>query len=292
MISNIVPDLEELDKMIGLSVVKNQIIDMILYWVLGLDNKNHDLLHTVIEGEPGTGKTELAEKIAKIYLGLGILKNNIFKKVKRSDLVAGYLGQTAIKTAKVLEECNGGVLFIDEAYSLGNVEGKDGRDTFSKECIDILNQALTESKSNFICIIAGYSDDLAKSFFSYNSGLERRFPIRFTIDTYSDEELGKIFIKKVKECEWDIIIENLELTQIIKTNRIYFKFNGGDMEILFSKCKISHSKNLLKQENKVKKILDKQDILDGIKLYLLNPNIKNRPEKMNNSNYIHGTMYI
>ena len=64
-----------------------------------MDNKNHDLLHTVIEGEPGTGKTELAEKLAKIYLKLGILKSNVFKKVKRSDLVAGYLGQTAIKTA-------------------------------------------------------------------------------------------------------------------------------------------------------------------------------------------------
>jgi hypothetical protein len=292
LLNYIVPELEELNLMIGLNEVKSQIIDLIIYWALGLDNINHDLLHTVIEGEPGTGKTELAEKLAKIYLKLGILKSNVFKKVKRADLVAGYLGQTAIKTAKIIEECKGGVLFIDEAYSLGNAEGKDGKDSFSKECIDTLNQALTESKSDFVCIIAGYTDDLSKSFFSYNSGLERRFPIRFSIGTYTDEELGKIFIKKVQEYEWKINLSPEELSSIIKSNRRYFKFNGGDMEILFAKCKISHSKNLLKTELKVKKVLDKSDILDGIQLYLLNPQIKSRGEEDNIKKYIHNTMYI
>ena len=292
LINSILPELEDLNLMVGLSGVKLQIIDLILYWALDLDSKNHDLLHTVIEGEPGTGKTELAEKMAKIYLKLGIVKSNVFKKVKRADLIAGYLGQTAIKTAKVIEECKGGVLFIDEAYSLGNAEGKDGKDSFSKECIDTLNQALTESKSDFVCIIAGYADDLTKSFFSYNSGLERRFPIRFTIGSYTDDELGKIFIKKVREYEWDVNLSNEEIGSIIKSNRKYFKFNGGDMEILFAKCKISHSKNLLKTEFKVKKVLDNQDILDGIKLYLLNPQIKLRGENDNIQKYIHNTMYI
>lgn len=292
LLNSLVPELEELDKMVGLHTVKMQIIDLILFWALGLDNSNHDLLHTVIEGEPGTGKTELAEKLAKIYLKLGILKNDVFKKVKRADLIAGYLGQTAIKTAKVIEECVGGVLFIDEAYSLGNAEGKDGRDSFSKECIDTLNQALTESKNDFVCIIAGYADDLAKSFFSYNSGLERRFPIRFSIGTYTDEELGEIFIKKVKEYEWDISVNVQELGQIIKENRTYFKFNGGDMEILFAKCKISHSKNLLKEENKIKKVLDNKDIMDGIGLYLLNPEIKKRKEYENINKYVRDTMYV
>ncbi len=261
---------------------------MILYYSLKLDNKNHDLLHTVIEGEPGTGKTELAEKLAKIYLKMGVLKKDVFKKVKRSDLVAGYLGQTAIKTEKILEECRGGVLFIDEAYSLGNPDGKDGKDSFSKECIDMINQWLTENKSEFICVIAGYSEDLTKSFFSYNAGLERRFPIRFRIESYSDEELGKIFIKKIKEFEWDIDCE--KLPQIIKSNRKYFKFNGGDMEILFTKSKIAHSKNLLKTENKKKKTLTEKDILDGIKIFLENPDIKKREDE-NIKKYLSSTMY-
>jgi SpoVK/Ycf46/Vps4 family AAA+-type ATPase len=284
LMSKMIPELESLNNMIGLKSVKNQIVDLILYYGLKLDNRNHDLLHTVIEGEPGTGKTELAEKLAKIYLKMGILKKDVFKKVKRSDLIAGYLGQTAIKTEKVLEECRGGVLFIDEAYSLGNAEGKDGRDSFSKECIDMLNQWLTENKSEFVCIIAGYKDDLTKSFFSYNTGLERRFPIRFSIESYSDEELAKIFAKKVKEFEWDINCINL--AQIIKTNRKYFKFNGGDMEVLFVKSKIAHSKNLLKEKEKIKKVLTETDIRDGLKIYLENPEIKKRGENFISSIYI------
>jgi hypothetical protein len=279
MINSMILELEELNKLIGLNNIKKQIVDLILYYALKLDNKNHDLLHTVIEGEPGTGKTELAEKLSKIYLKIGILKNNVFKKVKRSDLIAGFLGQTAIKTAKVLEECKGGVLFIDEAYSLGNSEGKDGRDTFSKECIDILNQWLTENKSEFVCIIAGYKDDLSKSFFSYNSGLERRFPIRFSIDTYEDSELALIFIKKVNENEWNI--ECNTLNEIIKNNRELFKYNGGDMEVLFSKTKIAHAKNLLKKQNKRKKVIDTDDVIEGIEIYKQNPEIKKRCEKTN-----------
>jgi AAA+ superfamily predicted ATPase len=288
LLSSMINELEELNKLIGLSNIKNQIIDLILYYALKLDNKNYDLLHTVIEGEPGTGKTELAEKLAKIYLKMGILKNNVFKKVKRSDLIAGYLGQTAIKTEKILEECKGGVLFIDEAYSLGNADGKEGKDSFSKECIDMINQWLTENKSEFICIIAGYADDLSKSFFSYNNGLERRFPIRFKIDNYTDEELANIFIKKIKEYDWNIDCSNIN--NIIKSNRKYFKFNGGDMEVLFSKCKITHSKNLLKEENKIKKILTENDINDGIKLFINNPLIKKRGEE-NINKYLANTMY-
>jgi SpoVK/Ycf46/Vps4 family AAA+-type ATPase len=287
LLSKMTEELESLNKMIGLTGVKNQIVDLILFYALKLDNKNYDLLHTVIEGEPGTGKTELAEKLAKIYLKMGILKKNIFKKVRRSDLIAGYLGQTAIKTEKVLEECKGGVLFIDEAYSLGNSEGKDGKDSFSKECMDMINQWLTENKSDFVCIIAGYKDDLNKSFFSYNCGLERRFPIRFSIDTYSDDELRKIFIKKIKEQEWDWDIDSTNLISIIKSNRKYFKFNGGDMEVLFAKCKIAHSKNLLKEKDKKKKVLTEKDIFEGIKIFLENSEIKKR-----SNNSLMSSIYI
>ena len=111
------------------------------------------MLHCVIEGPPGVGKTEVAKILGQIYRKMGILTSDKFKSVKRSHLIGGYLGQTAIKTQKVLDECNGGVLFIDEAYSLGNSEGKD---SYSKECIDTLTAHLSENKQNFICIIAGY----------------------------------------------------------------------------------------------------------------------------------------
>ncbi|NBR98478.1 MAG: AAA family ATPase, partial [Betaproteobacteria bacterium] len=113
----------------------------------------------------GTGKTEIAKIIGQIFSKLGILKKGTFRKVTRSDLIAGYLGQTAIKTNDVINDCLGGVLFIDEAYSLGNSEKKD---SFSKECIDTLCEALSNHKDNFMVIIAGYENELKECFFNYN----------------------------------------------------------------------------------------------------------------------------
>ena len=178
-----------------MKLVKKNIIDHILFYLQKLDTGLNNMLHTVIQGPPGTGKTELAKKISKIYLAMGILKNDTFKIVKRGDLIGKYLGHTSIKTQKVIDSCSGGVMFIDEAYSLGNVEG---RDIYSKECIDTINQNLTENKSKFICIIAGYKSDLEDCFFSVNKGLGRRFAIRYTIDGYGGDDLFQIFKKIVK----------------------------------------------------------------------------------------------
>jgi hypothetical protein len=155
------------------------------------------------------------------------------------------------------------------------IEGKNSKDVYSKEILDVLNLALTENKNDFICIIAGYKDDLQSSFFSFNDGLERRFPIRFSIEPYSGNELKSIFIKKVYELNWCIEDKAID-EKFIENNKHYFKFNGGDMEILLAKCKIAHSKNLLKYKDKIKKILTKEDFDYGFNIYLENPSIKNR----------------
>jgi hypothetical protein len=275
MISNLVEPLIEFNKLVGLKNIKKQLVEIILYYSLKLDNKNQDLLHTVIEGEPGTGKTELAQHIANIYASIGILSRNFVKKVKLNDLKGQFLGHSAAMTEEILEECKGGVLFIDEAYSLGNADGKNSKDVYSKEILDVLNLALTENKNDFICIIAGYKDDLQSSFFSFNDGLERRFPIRFSIEPYNGKELKDIFMKKVYELNWCIEDKAID-EEFIENNKHYFKFNGGDMEILLAKCKIAHSKNLLKFKDKIKKILTKADVDYGFNIYLENPSIKNR----------------
>lgn len=199
ILNKLVKPLTKLKQMVGLEAVKNSIVDMILYYLQNFEKKNNNMLHTVIEGPPGVGKTQLGKILAEVYAGLGVISSNKFKLVKRSDLIGQYVGHTAPQTQKLIDEADGGVMFIDEAYSLGNEEK---RDSFSKECIDTLNQNLTENKKKFICIIAGYPDELDKCFFAYNPGLKRRFPFKFRIDGYKADELKDIFIKKVDDIHW------------------------------------------------------------------------------------------
>ena len=158
---NIKEPLQKLKNMIGMNQLKTNIVDQILFFIQDLhnisDKDNQDFMHTVIYGPPGTGKTEIAKIMGSIFSNLGILKRNIFKKATRSDFVAGYLGQTAIKTRDLVNSWLGGVLFIDEAYALGNEEK---RDSFAKECIDTLCEALSDHKDEIMVIIAGYENEL------------------------------------------------------------------------------------------------------------------------------------
>jgi hypothetical protein len=276
---NLITPLEKLKSMIGLDNIKESIVGHITYFLANLEEETQDMMHTVITGPPGVGKTQLGQILGDIYYNLGILKGNknkkrnrnskikdngyTFKIIKRSDLIGKYLGHTAIKTQKVIDSCEGGVLFIDEAYSLGN---SDGRDSFSKECIDTLNQNLTEKKSNFLCIIAGYKDALEDCFFSYNEGLSRRFTFRYDIEKYSPEELKLIFYEMVKKLGWKINQNDIE-TKFFKDNYTNFKNMAGDMETLLFHCKISHGKRVFCKP-KEKKIITLNDLKNGFKQFI------------------------
>ena len=276
---NIKEPLEELNNMIGIKDLKNSIIDQILYFIQDLHkNKNSsgDFLHTVIYGEPGTGKTEIAKIIGKIYSKIGILSKGTFKKVTRSDLVAGYLGQTALKTKDVIKEALGGVLFIDEAYSLGNPEK---RDSFSKECIDTICEALSDNKENLMVIIAGYEKDLKECFFNYNQGLDSRFIWRFKTDNYTAEDLYKIFLKKVNDIGWEIDDNSNISIDWFKKNKEYFKFYGRDIETLLSKTKIYHSRRVFCRPESEKKRFILKDLDNGFEIYLKNDEIRGRKEE-------------
>ena len=275
------PDIVRLNEMIGMHNLKENILDQIIYFIQKLHihkNKdvNNEFMHTVIYGPPGTGKTETAHIIGGIYSKLGILKKNVFKKVTRADLIAGYLGQTALKTQEVIKSAIGGVLFIDEAYALGNKEQKD---SFAKECIDTLCEALSNHKHELMVIIAGYEDDLKRCFFSYNQGLDSRFIWRFKIDDYNSKELQQIFNKKVKDCGWTI---GKTPTSWFEKNKDYFKFFGRDMETLLSKVKIAHSRRVFCLPEKEKRNINKTDIENGFKLYLKNDEVKSRAEESRN----------
>jgi len=253
----LVPELKALKNMVGMKEIKKAITYHILFYLQDLDNS--DMLHTTIQGGAGVGKTELSKIIGRIYLKLGFLKNDKFLITKRSDLIGEYLGQTSIKTQRRINEANGGVLFIDEAYSLGNAGTND---CYSKECIDTLVSNLSENRG-FVCIIAGYKEDLEKSFFSKNQGLKRRFPWTYNIADYNASELEQIFRKQAKASGWRVMIPKNFFEGKVKN----FKYMGGDTEILLAKCKIAHSHRLFGKPKFMKKIININDIEKGYKFF-------------------------
>ena len=277
----------ELNNMIGLSSLKTNIVEQILYFAQDLHKgAGGDFMHTVIYGPPGTGKTEAAKIMGKIYSQLGVLKKGTFKKVTRSDLIAGYLGQTALKTQDVIKEALGGVLFIDEAYALGNNEK---RDSFAKECIDTLCEGLSDNKENLMVIIAGYEKELKECFFSFNQGLESRFTWRFKTDDYSAEDLHNIFIKKVKDIGWEL--DGKVETEWFKKNKDYFKYYGRDIEALLSKCKIAHSKRVFCLPETEKKKLVLKDLEKGLEIYLKNDDVKSRKDEIESKKHLYNLLY-
>jgi SpoVK/Ycf46/Vps4 family AAA+-type ATPase len=273
-IRRIAPSLKKLSLMIGLEGVKKQLFSMIVYHLQRFEKKNQDMLHSVVYGGPGVGKTKFITILGEIYASLGVLEHGKVHFVKRSDLVGQYLGHTAVKTRKVIEEAKGGVLVIDEAYSLGDTEG---RDSFSRECIDTLNQFLSEKKQDFVCIIAGYKEDLEQRFFRSNPGLERRFPFRFSIPDYNPKQLKDILISIVEENGWSIDKDELPLSWF-EDNKDYFTFNGGDMEIIFTKAKFAHSIRVFSDHKDQKKKLTRKDIEQGLKEFLDTDNVKKRKQ--------------
>ena len=230
------------------------------------NQNSNEFLHMVIYGPPGTGKTDVAKIIGDIFCRLGVLSGNKFKKATRADMIAEYLGQTAVKTRKLIENSLGGVLFIDEAYALGNTEK---RDMFSKECIDTLNECLSDLRDDLMVIIAGYEKELKESFFSHNPGLESRFVWRYRLTPYTSDELHEIFNKKARENGW--CIHSDDETKIERWFEVHYeKFPsfGRDMETLFSKVKIAHSRRVFTLPAEEHRYLRLVDFEAGLKRFV------------------------
>ncbi|MFC3746491.1 AAA family ATPase [Paenibacillus sp. GCM10012306] len=213
---------QELDGMIGLEKVKEFIYEIHAFLQVEKIRKEMNLkvepqvYHMVFKGNPGTGKTTVARIVAKLFQRMGVLSKGHLVEVERADLVGEYIGHTAQKTRDLVKKALGGILFIDEAYSLARGGDKD----FGKEAIDCLVKIMEDKHDDLIIILAGYPDEM-NMLLESNTGLPSRFPVNINFRDYSIDELILIAIKMTQDRDYILNIEAIEkLRDIILEEKI------------------------------------------------------------------------
>ena len=244
--------LAELDSYVGMDAIKDEVrslINMVQVYKL---RREHDLpttdmsLHMVFSGNPGTGKTTVARIMSRIYHSLDILSKGQLVEVDRSGLVAGYVGQTALKTQKVIEKAMGGVLFIDEAYALN---GKSEND-FGQEAIDTILKAMEDHRDDLVVIVAGYTE-LMDRFIHSNPGLESRFNRFLMFEDYTPEQMVAIFKMQCKKGCYVLAQGTEELVRdFIAEESADDSFgNARGVRNLFEHILVAQNNRLAKMEN-------------------------------------------
>ena len=253
---------KDLNDLVGLEKVKKTLYDLVD--LMKLKEKTEGSLkigsvnlHMIFLGNPGTGKTTIARLLCGILYNLGYIKENKLIECTSKDLIAEYVGQTAIKTAEVINKAKGGVLFIDEAYMLG-----DKNNSYNDDAVGTLIAEMENNRDNLVCIFAGYTKEM-QSFLNANSGITSRIGYTLEFDDYTTEELIKIFEGMVKKGGFELTEDAIhELERIIEENR--YKENFGNARFvrnIYEKTIIKHASNTKdKKQKKALRTITKDDI--------------------------------
>lgn len=263
--------LKELSQMVGLKRVKEEVNTLLS---LAQNRKQREEngyaaetinMHMVFEGNPGNGKTTVARIMAKLLYNMGFIGEEKIVEVSSPDLIAGYTGQTALKTRDVIINAMGGILFIDEAYALNSTAGG-----FGDEAIAVLLKYMEDYHENLVVIVAGYEDEMEK-FLNSNSGLKSRFPNVIHFEDYTADELLQIFELLCHKKQYAMTSEAKQLLHsFIKSHKSEFRGNGRDVRNLFEKVQKKQAFRLAKEEKCTAKMLMeivKEDIQEAISDY-------------------------
>lgn len=265
---------ERLNKIVGLDKVKQKMKEFEQYMLFTVKAKNKGLklkdinLHMLFYGNPGTGKTTIARIMTKMLFDIGIIKEEKIIEVERKDLVGEYIGKTAVKTNAIINKAYGGVLFIDEAYSLNSPSEND----FGKEAIATLIKAMEDQKGKFVVIFAGYKEEM-KTFLEMNPGLKSRIGYTFEFEDYTIEQLMEIFYKKIEGSGFVVTDKAKEkikemFNQVIISDTLG---NGRFVDRILQEIIMKHAQ---KASNEID-VISEEDILTKEELY----NIMNNDDK-------------
>ena len=255
--------LKELEELVGLKKVKATVNDLIAYQKVQKLREKEGLfsqkstLHLAFTGNPGTGKTTVARIVGRIYKQIGLLSKGHFIEVSRTDLIAGYQGQTALKVKDVVERAKGGVLFIDEAYSITE---NDHSDSYGRECLTELTKALEDYRDDLVVIVAGYIEPM-KAFFESNPGLKSRFNTFIEFDDYNEDELCDIMAMMCRKNDYklsDVAEEKVNKIIAYYVNNKSNEFaNGRLVRNLYEDIVMNHARRVNQIESP-----DRKDLME------------------------------